>query len=674
MSSDKTQATISGNAWKAFELATPILVSPKTSLTFSFTLTEHVEGHAICVDNDLDHDPFVGKDLRCILLAGTQFTQWRHVYRKNLALDGTAFQNADLSSGSLGAAQNGNDGNLNTFTNTGLPGNDSNGNIVDTDFWVQIEYGWVVEEVIIHNRMDSYVKRFNDYTVYIRKVDGTTLAEKRFKKISESGIVRVSGFKDYESEMTPNEDIQVGIKLHNTETSKYPHMIGEILVYGRPLIGRAMSFTINLSDLFPDPDSDSIRYVALIQDNDGSPSQGQSTFSAIQIQDGAQPPSRGTALGQENDFDPEVPHEHVDFGNLVAPDLDSDSTTNSWSDINAHFPSRNDGWKVVSDVTKDPKDDCYYSKFFSYGYNSNNRKETIYHNYLKSAFGSVTENFGFTFSAYGEDRNKEAEEFPICKAGNIQEVDRSGFKESYNATYGITPDNANKKLQYQEPIQGKATASMSSIAKFGERAYGPEKAIEAEDTPSFPHFPKDFRWSVGGSISGYKCIKFGESWVHHGHLADNNLCWLNGFDDPQIFFYQDNYVNHADADWKPSKAVLNEHRKVRKNGRCSSLGSLSGTQVEVCVPKDSPYFLKVEHRGIEGIKGSHGNVIDCLKISDAVPGYENDHLCSTGSGQLIGSVTSLSEKRLVEMRTIINEPYEMLTILLSFLVRNLGTN
>ena len=615
MSIDKTQATISGNAWKAFQLVTPILVNPRTSLTFSFTLTEQVEGHAICVDNDLDHDPFVGKDLRCILLAGTQFTQWRHVYRKNLALDRTAFQNADLSNGSsLGAAQRGNDGNLNTFTNTGLPDDDSNGNVVDTDFWVQIEYGWVVEEVIIHNRMDSYVERFNDYTVYIRKLDGTILDQKRLKEIAESGIVRVSGFRDYESDMTPNEEIQVGIKLHNTDTSKYPHMIGEFVVYGRPIIGRATSFTINLSDLFPDPGSDSIQYVALIQDNDGSPSQGQSTFSAIQIQDVAQPPSRGTVMDQENDSNPEVPHEHVDFGNLVAPDLDSDGTTNSWSDINAHFPSRNDGWKVVSDVTKDPKDNCYYSKFFSYGYNSNNRKETVYHNYLKSAFGSVTEAFGFPFSVYGAEDHKDS---LFCTAGNIQEVDRNGFKESYDAIYGITPDDTNRKTQYQEEIQGKATASMSSIAEYAERKYGPEKAVNQDTSTNLPHFPNDFHWQDGEPYptSTHHCVTFGQHWVGaNWPLQNNKLCWSNTYPASigQLWFYDSVLVYHARADWMPPVSTINQWKKLRRDGRCDDgYPTQNYGEIRICTDRSSPYFFEYYTYNPTGLTN---NIFHCFPV------------------------------------------------------------
>ena len=645
MSSDKTEATISGNVWKAFQLRTPIPVNARTSLTFSFTLTEQVEGHAICVDNDLDHDPFVGKDLRCILLAGTQFTQWRHVYRKNLALEGTAFQNADLSSGSsLGAAGRGNDGNLNTFTNTGLPDNDSNGNVVDTDFWVQIEYGWVVEEVIIHNRMDSYVERFNDYTVYIRKLDGTTLVEKRFKTIAESGIVRVSGFRDYESEMTLNEHIQVGIKLHNTDTSRYPHMVGEILVHGRPIIGRATSFTINLSDLFPDPDSDSIRYVALIQDNDGSPSQGQSTFSGILIQNGAEPPSKGTALGQENDSDPEVPHEHVDFGNLVAPDLDSDGTTEKWSDVNAHFPSRSDGWKVVSEVTKDPKDDCYYSKFFSYGYNSKNLKETVYHNYLKSAFGSVTEAFGFTFSAYGKEDYKDN---LFCTAGDIQEVDRNGFKESYTEIYS---GNSNKIQQYEEFIQGKATASMSSIAEFSGRKYGPEKAVNKDTSTNLPHFPNDFHWqNIGSSPNGYTCMRFGQKWAHYS--SDNKLCWRNTFDSPEIEFYSSE--DHIGQNHQYESAEWRERNKfIFDNGRCSEFPRERHDVAKVCTSKESPYFMLYEGTYILNPYSywyKNSALIDnksmkCMSVRDDGHFY-NDLLCNTGSGQLKGSVTSLMAKR-----------------------------
>lgn len=608
-------------------------------------LQEQTEGHAICVDNDLNHDPFMGKDVRCILLAGSQFSAWRHVYRKNLALNGKAYQNFNSTNLSLGAASRGNDGNLNTFTNTGFPDDG-----VDTDFWIQIKDGWVAEEVIIHNRMDSYVDRFDDYTVYIRKGDGTILDQKRLNTIPESGIIRVSGFRDYQSEMTTNEKIEVGIKLHNKSGNKFPHMIAEMFVYGRPLIGRNTSFSINLASLFPDSQStvpaaislNTIRYVALIQDSDRIPAQGQSQFSTIRIRDGSLPTSsQDTALKMEEDPNPEVPHQHVDFGNLLPPELDD---RKNWSDINKLYPSRSDGWEVVSDVMKDPKDDCYFSKFFSYGYIKNNREETIYHNYLKSKFGSISETSG-SLDLLGSTNTETL----FCIAGEIQEVDRSGFKQSYDEIY-------KKGTQYEDPIQNKAEASMSSIAEFGDRIYGPEKAIAEDGTSNFPHFPDDFRWSKGGDgPSYYKCIKFGESWVNHNYLADNKLCWKREFANPQIWFYQSNWVDHSPADWLPSKAVLNQYRKIRKNGRCDGVGSLGGNDVTVCVPRDSPYFLKMERKGVDGINGSYSDVISCLYVGDDVADYGDDYLCSTGSGQLIGSVTSLSAKRLVEKYT--NIPY-----------------
>jgi hypothetical protein len=65
-----------GNVWKSFELETPYIATGNTYVAFKFELISEAEGHAICVEDDLNADTFGGFHKRCIALAGSQFDSW----------------------------------------------------------------------------------------------------------------------------------------------------------------------------------------------------------------------------------------------------------------------------------------------------------------------------------------------------------------------------------------------------------------------------------------------------------------------------------------------------------------------------------------------------------------------------------------------------------------------
>lgn len=61
--------TMLGNSWKAFELSDPYPVTKDTRLRFNYEVTEEAEGHAICLDGDLNEMTFGGDEVRCIMIA-----------------------------------------------------------------------------------------------------------------------------------------------------------------------------------------------------------------------------------------------------------------------------------------------------------------------------------------------------------------------------------------------------------------------------------------------------------------------------------------------------------------------------------------------------------------------------------------------------------------------------
>lgn len=107
---DNDHVTLIGNAWKAFELDEPYTVTKNTRINFDFTFFKEAQGHAICLDNDLNEDTFGGTRIRCLMLAGKQFSRWDHVKKINLAevKKGIATQSSTLIGGDAHRAIDGN--------------------------------------------------------------------------------------------------------------------------------------------------------------------------------------------------------------------------------------------------------------------------------------------------------------------------------------------------------------------------------------------------------------------------------------------------------------------------------------------------------------------------------------------------------------------------------------
>ena len=78
-----TTITLFGNAWKAYELKTPYKLSQYSKLQFDFWMFTEAEGHAICVDDDINEDTFGGQRIRCFMLGGSEFDKWYHVIKLN---------------------------------------------------------------------------------------------------------------------------------------------------------------------------------------------------------------------------------------------------------------------------------------------------------------------------------------------------------------------------------------------------------------------------------------------------------------------------------------------------------------------------------------------------------------------------------------------------------------
>ena len=224
VTADLNSATLKGNAWKAFKLHTPYLVKENTRLRFNFELKNEAEGHAICVEDDLVEDPFAGKHVRCVLVGGTQYNEWSHVKRENLSLGRIATQSHDIPNDLRGLAPKAIDGNMNTYTNTGIPNNPK------TDFFVVIQPGFTITEVKIYNRMDSFADRLNNFKIYVKTMSGLEIYSSNLDRssVDASGLVHVNDISIDEDAIPDGETLKVGMELNKEGSSTgYPHMIGE---------------------------------------------------------------------------------------------------------------------------------------------------------------------------------------------------------------------------------------------------------------------------------------------------------------------------------------------------------------------------------------------------------------------------------------------------------------
>lgn len=220
------------------------------------------------------------------------------------------------------------------------------------------------------------------------------------------------------------------------------------------------------------------------------------------------------------DTNPEAPRSHVNFGAFVVPELIQ--ADYEWSDVYSLYPERNDGWEISTDVFKDPKDDCYYADIISYGYNAMNSDETIFNNYLKSTFGSVSNDGGFDVTV-GESVDL------FCSAGSvgfIEEKYLNSFVDALNYIYSSSSSN-----QYTRSIATRGVATQSTDSEVD--GLGPERAInlaynqfdQLDFDPDYPDFPGDFVWETREETgAGYECLNLNEP-QGHGYFQNNYLCW-----------------------------------------------------------------------------------------------------------------------------------------------------
>ena len=74
-------------------------VTKTTNLRFTVQIKKEAEGHAICIDEDKNVDPFGGLKMRCVVISGTQFAQWKTAKKHNLAFN----KEVTMKGGSSGA-------------------------------------------------------------------------------------------------------------------------------------------------------------------------------------------------------------------------------------------------------------------------------------------------------------------------------------------------------------------------------------------------------------------------------------------------------------------------------------------------------------------------------------------------------------------------------------------
>ncbi|CAB9525330.1 Cupin superfamily protein [Seminavis robusta] len=91
---------LSGNVWKAFPIAEHT-VSYRSVLEFDFRLVDEVEGHAICLDEDLNEDVEIQGSKRCFRLGGSQSAIWKEVWNLDHPGSTGEFKHYKVKIGSL---------------------------------------------------------------------------------------------------------------------------------------------------------------------------------------------------------------------------------------------------------------------------------------------------------------------------------------------------------------------------------------------------------------------------------------------------------------------------------------------------------------------------------------------------------------------------------------------
>ena len=304
---DNDHITLLGNAWKAFQLERPYTITKNTKVKFSFTLKKEGQGHAICFENDLNEDTFGGTRIRCLMLAGKQFTKWDNVKKVNLAQQevGMATQSSTITGSRAIKAV---DGNLRQAYN-GVPDLNSVAVTLETlNPWWQWKFSnqeFDISEVIIYAGQNFPNAKNNLINFRV------TICGHEHTNIPSSAPSESPSLSDTPSEVPTEqvpfaidscagtgfskvgEDIQYGetivqdgiiaipvdrrgkiVKITLEGSKKRALGLAEVKIIGKLAENVPKEISINVFDLMPNQDP-TIKYIAFVQDDDELPSRGR---------------------------------------------------------------------------------------------------------------------------------------------------------------------------------------------------------------------------------------------------------------------------------------------------------------------------------------------------------------------------------------------------------------
>jgi hypothetical protein len=311
---DNDYIELIGNAWKAFALDKPYTVTKNTRMNFDFTFFKEAQGHAICLDNDLNEDTFGGTRIRCLMLAGKQFSKWDHVKKINLAelKDGIATQSSTLTGGDARRAI---DGILRqTWNSVSALNSISCTTAEDVQPWWQFEFKdkdggsneFDLSEIIIYAGKDYPNSESNliDFRVTICGLSSNSPSSSPTQMPSTLPSDTPSSSPSVSPTSSPDsctgtgysqvgEDIRYGdvvvqdgiisvpvnrlgaiVRITLEGKNKRALGLGEVQIIGTLAENTPETVDLSVFDLMPTQD-DTIRYIAFVQDDDEFPRKGK---------------------------------------------------------------------------------------------------------------------------------------------------------------------------------------------------------------------------------------------------------------------------------------------------------------------------------------------------------------------------------------------------------------
>ena len=285
--SESSNLLMIGNAWKAFKLDNAYELTKNTRISFDFEIFREAQGHAICFDNDLNEDTFGGSQIRCLMLAGKQFSKWNHVKKLDLAQEkkGVATQSSTQNDAGC-EASNAVDGVLRQKFVTTAPSLNS---IACTDPqinpWWQFHFDETVSisEVIIHMGRDFPGSQNTMSNFRVTICDSTTAnqpylspnsndCEPNFNQVGELIIHENAIGQDGIASIQVNRAGRV-VRITLQGNEKKTLGLAEVQILGTIDTGKLTPIDVNLFDIMPTQDA-LIRYVSFIQDDDEFPQKG----------------------------------------------------------------------------------------------------------------------------------------------------------------------------------------------------------------------------------------------------------------------------------------------------------------------------------------------------------------------------------------------------------------